>query len=256
MQYYICGLSDTGNYRKKNEDCLLINKNIINNGFYEATVSSPLISGVCDGVGSEKKGEVASHLALKALSELDFSSYTDMNEYITNIHNKIIAYSELSPLENRNMQTTLCCLTIDENDCPCCINVGDSRMYRYCDGNLTQISTDQSLVQFLHSTGKITEEEKSTHEKRHVIFPVLGNAKYSPLIQFKPMRMKISGNDIILICSDGVTDYVTYDELDICMSLDLSLAERIEALKELATDRGSTDNITIVALKGIYEPKG
>ena len=255
MRYYLCGISDTGNYRTKNEDCFLIDHVVMNNGFLERKVTSPFITAVCDGVASEKSGELASRIASEALSNIEFTSMTNMLDEVINIHNKIYAYSELSPLTSRNMQTTLCCLTVDENDNACCVNVGDSRMYRYCDGNLFQISTDQSLVELLHSQGKITSEEAKNHSQKHIIFPVLGNTKCIPSIQIKPLKMKISGNDIVIICSDGFSDFVSEDEIQIGMSLDIPLKERIKTLAQLALERGSTDNITIVAVKRIYEPK-
>lgn len=255
MRYYICGITDTGNYRNKNEDCFVINHTVINNGFFESEVTSPFISAVCDGVASEKSGELASKIASEALSKLEFSSHTDMFTEVMNIHNKINAYSELSPLKRRNMQTTLCCLTVDENDNPCCVNVGDSRMYRYCDGNCFQISTDQTLVELLHSQGKITAEEATNHNKKNIIFPVLGNSKCYPSVQIKQLKMKISGNDIIIICSDGISDYLTLEEIRLGMSLDISLKERIFTLSDLALERGSKDNITIVAVKRINQPK-
>lgn len=255
MRYYLCGISDTGNYRNKNEDCFLIDHTVINKGFFESKVSSPFITAVCDGVACEKSGEVASKIASETLSSLEFNSHTNMFNEVINIHNKIGAYGELSPLKSRNMQTTMCCLTVDENDNACCVNVGDSRMYRYCDGNLFQISTDQTLVEFLHSQGKITHEEAKNHKQKNVIFPVLGNVKHDPSVQIKPLKMKISGNDVVIICSDGFSDYVSEEEIQIGMSLDIPLKEKITTLAELATERGSTDNITIVAVQRIYEPK-
>ena len=255
MRYYLCGISDTGNYRNKNEDCFVIDHLVFNNGFFESEVISPFITAVCDGVACEKSGEIASRIASETLGAIQFNSLTNIVDEVTKIHNKINAYSEISPLKTRNMQTTMCCLTVDENDNACCVNVGDSRMYRYCDGNLFQISTDQTLVELLHSQGKITSEEAKNHVQKHIIFPVLGNAKYPPSVQIKPLKMKISGNDVVIICSDGFSDYVSEEEIQIGMSLEISLKEKISTLAQLALERGSTDNITIVAVKRIYEPK-
>ncbi len=253
MKYYICGLSDVGNYRKNNEDCFLIDKKVYTNCLFETSVSSPLVTAVSDGVACEKFGELASKVALETLSDVDYNSSTNINEELLYIHNKILAYGEINPLQ-KNMQATLCCLAIDENDIPICINIGDSRMYRYCDGVLRQISTDQSLVQYLYQSGKISESEKQTHKDKNIIFPVLGSTSYRPKPQILPLSMRVSGNDIIFICSDGFSDFVTDEELEIGLSLNMPLKERVVTLAELALNRGSTDNITIVALKSIYEP--
>lgn len=254
MKYYICGISEKGNYRKKNEDCFLIDRTVYKDCLFEKVLPSPFISGVSDGVACEMHGELASHIALETIGKINFSSETKISDELINVHNKIIAYGEINPYQ-KNMQTTLCCITIDEKDSANCINIGDSRMYRFCDGTLRQISTDQSLVEHLFRTGKITKEEKKAHKNKNLIFPVLGNTKHQPNIEITPLKLKVSGNDIILICTDGFSDYVSEDELEIGLSLDISLKERVKTLAELAINRGSTDNITIVALKSVYERK-
>ena len=75
------------------------------------------------------------------------------------------------------MQATLCGIAIDENNNITTFNVGDSRLYRFRQGKLRQISKDQSLVQLLYEEGTITMEERKTHVHRNIIFPVFGNLR-------------------------------------------------------------------------------
>ena len=89
MYYYIYGITDKGNYREQNEDCILIDHEVINSGSYESTVAAPFIAAVCDGVGGENAGEVASELCLRHLSILEYNSGVDMKRTLIDVHNKI-----------------------------------------------------------------------------------------------------------------------------------------------------------------------
>ena len=109
MYYYIYGITDKGNYREQNEDCILIDHEVINSGSYESTVAAPFIAAVCDGVGGENAGEVASELCLRHLSILEYNSGVDMKRTLIDVHNKIKKQGVRA--ENAaNMQTTLCAL--------------------------------------------------------------------------------------------------------------------------------------------------
>ena len=90
MYYYIFGITDKGNYREQNEDCILIDHEVINSGSYESTVAAPFIAAVCDGVGGENAGEVASELCLRHLSILEYNSGVDIekNAYRCSQQNK------------------------------------------------------------------------------------------------------------------------------------------------------------------------
>lgn len=252
MHYYAFGISDVGNYRDNNEDAFLLDKVVMTQSFLEKEFDAPFLAAVCDGVAGEKSGEIAAKLALEKLGEINYTSSLDISQEIIKIHDAIKAYGN-EHAESLNMQTTMCCLAVDELDYAYCINIGDSRLYRCSDGVVTQISTDHSLVQYLYNTGKITNEEKQNHKNRNIIFPVLGNVETVPIPEITPLKMKISGDDIILICSDGLSDYITSEEIEVGISLQLSLKERIETLIELALERGSTDNITIIAVCAVSD---
>lgn len=244
--YYCCGITDNG-IMDHNEDAFLINKMVLTSGNFNAMVSSPFIAAVSDGVSGEKCGEIASSKCLELLSKIPFNSKTDLKKEILGIHSGLKAISANNK-STENMQATLCAVAIDENDVVYTINVGDSRMYRYRRGDIRQISRDQSLVQLLYEEGTITEAEKKSHVHRNIIFPVMGNMSSAPKPDIKNMHDIMKYGDVILICSDGLSDYVTCTEMEDILVLPANLTKRLQKLVRLAIEKGSKDNITIVAL--------
>lgn len=248
--YYCCGMSDTGSVRDHNEDAFMINKTVMNTSQLESSLQYPFIIAVADGVAGEAKGEVASKMALKMLSGVRPSGKTDYRKKVLNIHRKIRKYG-ITHERSENMQTTLCALAVDEKGGHYVINVGDSRLYRVRSGSIRQISTDQSLVQMLYGDRRISFEEKLKHKNSHVILPVLGNTSADPEPQIIPIE-PLEYGDIILICSDGLSDYLTQGEFEEILALPLKLPKRLSILTQTAIKNGSPDNITVLAVS-LYE---
>lgn len=244
--YLCCAITNQG-VRPHNEDALLIHKTVITDGVTETQLSAPFLIGVADGVSGERSGELASSTCMEMLKNVSFTSHTDLDEKLMEIHSTL---SELGSKDNatRNMQTTLCAVGIDENEMIHTINVGDSRLYRYRNGCLIQLSRDQSLVQMLYEEGSITREERETHKQKNVIFPVLGNLTSLPIFDIQEHEERIAFGDILLLCSDGLSDYVTSPEIEEILAMPKPLVRRLQLLIELALDNGSTDNITIIGL--------
>lgn len=247
MRYYLCGISDMGDTRDNNEDFFLINHSVTTNSSTECTLHSPFLTGVCDGVSSSNFGEIAADMTLCELARISYSSSVDLFREIILIDKKLKRYGRRNP-EATNMQTTLCCIGIDENDILMCANIGDSRMYIFAGGTIRQVTTDQSLMQYLCSAGRITTAEAESHEKSSAIFPVLGNNDFSANPDIFSLNCKMDFGDVIIICTDGFSDCLTDEEIEIGLSLELTLKERLDTLIELALERGSTDNITAVAI--------
>ena len=248
--YYIFGLTDCGNYREINEDGILINHEVLSSGSYSSVAEEPLITAVCDGVGGENAGEIASDQCLRQLSLIQYSSMTDIEREISIIHNKIKQRG--IRLDNAvNMQTTLCALLIDEDGNALCVNIGDSRMYRFTDGEIRQISTDQSLAQYLYDDGAIEGFDELTPQMRATIVSSLGCINQPPKPQYVPLVTRIGDAnkvDILLLCSDGISDYVSIDEMQIILSMDTLFDDKIKMIQRLAERNGSTDNMSIIGL--------
>lgn len=244
--FFCCGITDTGNTRTHNEDSFLINKIVMTKAAMESSLAEPFIIGVADGVAGESSGEVASKLCLELLSNIKFSKTTDLKKKLQVIHENLRAYG-ISHDDTLNMQTTLCALAVDEDGNAFSVNVGDSRLYRYRGNTLTQISKDQSLVELLCDAGEISREETRSHAQKHVIFPVMGNISSPPVPEIKEIGA-IEEDDLILICSDGLSDYATTEEIENVLAKNVKLPKKLQMLIKLALDKGSKDNITIVAL--------
>ncbi len=243
--YYCCGITDAG-VREHNEDAYLINKIVMSKAQMESTLRTPFIVGVADGVAGESSGEVASRLALELVSGIKISPDTDYEKKLLDIHR----YMRRHGIVNRsiNMQTTLCALAVDKEGGAVILNVGDSKLFRFRGGIIKQLSTDQSLVQLLYEKGEITAEEKRLHAHRNVIFPVMGNVDEDPSIEVTPIDGGICTGDLILICSDGLADYITKGEFEEALSLPKKLPKRLAELIRLAKQGGSTDNMTVLAV--------
>ncbi len=250
--YYCCGKTDIGNTRSNNEDSFLINKIVMTQAQIESNIRSPFIVAVADGVAGEASGEIASRLALELLSNIKYSKKTDLNRKIINIHNFLRRYG-ITHNKSINMQTTLCALAVDEFDNATLINIGDSRMYRFRGGSIEQLSTDQSLVQLLYDQGHITKEEQSSHAHRNIIFPVLGHLTADPTIEISEIEGGICYGDLIIICTDGLSDYISKVDFEEILALPLGMPKRLSMLIDKALANGSPDNLTVMGISAFEE---
>lgn len=251
--YYCCAITDQG-IRTHNEDALLLHKTVLTEGMTETRLTAPFFVAVADGVSGEQGGEVASETCLRMLRGINFSSRTDLKEELQTIH---VNLAQLGAQDSgtRNMQTTLCAAGIDENGELTIVNVGDSRLYRYRSGSLSQLTRDQSLVQMLYEEGSIQHWEMGTHKQKHIIFPVLGNVNSTPVFDIQKLHEPVRFGDILLLCSDGLSDAVGALEIEEILSMAKPLVRRLQLLRELAQSNGSRDNISVLALTKVADEK-
>ena len=237
--YYCCGITEKGT-RENNEDAFLIRGSVRTEGGVQTGLSEPFLIALCDGVSGEQAGELASRTCLNLLSQIDYSSRVNLKRRILDIHTTIAEQSVMQK-STANMQTTLCGIAVDENEGLHCFNVGDSRIYRYRGGMLEQLSRDQTLVQMLY--------EERVHAHRHIVMPVIGNleAEPKPEVIVYPDGMRLG--DVLMLCSDGLSDYVTTFEIEEVMAKPKPLPKRLHELIILALANGGKDNITIILLE-------
>ncbi len=247
--YYCCAITDKG-VRPHNEDALLLHKTVLTEGVTENRLAAPFLAAVADGVSGEHSGELASSACMQMLREVSFNSKVDLDAKLMEIHQALAELGSKNT-ETSNMQTTLCAIGVDENDMLHTINVGDSRLYRYRNGCLSQLSRDQSLVQMLYEEGSITKEERETHAHKNIIFPVLGNLTSIPIFDIQTHEEQIEFGDVLLLCSDGLSDYVSSPEIEDILALPKPLVRRLRLMTDAAIHNGSTDNITILALSRV-----
>ncbi|MEG2351070.1 MAG: Stp1/IreP family PP2C-type Ser/Thr phosphatase [Bacilli bacterium] len=237
--YYI---TDTGKVRNHNEDSVMITKNL--NGEY--------LMIVADGMGGHKAGEIASSMVVNGLSEKFKALETAgdkqaavnwIRSNVSEINNHIFKYTDEFE-ESKGMGTTLV-LAIITNDYILFGNVGDSSGFVMKKEHIYKVTKDHTLVNLLVETGELTAEEALNHPRKNVLMRALG--ANNPIdIDIFDVDME---SDAILLCSDGLTNMLTVEQIEKVLNSDYSVEERIVKLIRKSNLRGGTDNITIAYLE-------
>lgn len=231
--------TDKGMKREINEDYVLTLKG----SNYQLLI-------VADGMGGHNAGEIASKLASMTVRDYVFAEYSntkDKEELLRIAVSKAndAVYSKAQ--ENKDltgMGTTLTSVLITGTNVYFG-HVGDSRAYIINDTGIRKITQDHSLVQELIDNGRITEGEALNHPQRNLITRAVGTEK---CVNVDTGCEKIEKDDTILICSDGLTNYITNDE--IFEIVKQKKAEAVEELINTANKRGGSDNISIILAFG------
>jgi protein phosphatase len=243
---FIYGYTGAGRKEGQNEDAFLLGRNVTDDGALELEVKNfPVVAAVADGVSGETSGEVASKAALEVLSGVKINSKTDYAEVILSIHRFLKMQGTLKGLSN--MQTTLNASVFLSEKSGVIVNVGDSRAYLWRGGELSQLTKDQSLAQILFEAGQLSKAQKEKFLHKNVILPALGNMTADPTPDVYDMPELLPG-DVILMCTDGFSDFVPLPDAEYIMSLPERLPERLEKLYKRALMGGSKDNITVVGV--------
>lgn len=239
------GITDRGAVRRDNQDSFLIER---------LDDMDCVIAVLCDGMGGEKAGNIASDLAAKTfISELREMLLANkkrkpdikamMTEACDTANRMIYSYSCFDT-DYTGMGTTIVSAVIF-GDSAYVLNVGDSRCYKISRRKMTQVTKDHSLVQEMVDRGELTPAQARTHPRRNVITRALGVNELVPCDVFSP---KLQRGELLLLCSDGLTNMLedkeifdTYRRHTDPLSLGRSLMA--EALK-----RGARDNVTIVII--------
>ncbi len=249
-------LSDVGQMRSVDEDSILI---IQSNPQIPNKISRQLLI-VADGVGGHSKGEIASYFGVKKVAEVIFPWISRegvdkmfskiIQGSITEANTSILEYTKDHP-ECEGMGTTMTLALIDESTIYIG-HVGDTRAYLINKGNIERLTKDHSQVQELIDKGEITEEEALHHPQRNVITRVVG---YHPKVECDLITRKINIGDRLLMCCDGLTNYVRDAELnEIVMSNEPQTACNL--LVNLANQRGGSDNISVIVTPEIQAMRG
>ncbi len=226
-----------------------------NEDYYTAKkIGGNILLAVADGMGGHLAGEVASRKAIEILEKtLERDKAEDpekiLREAIKKANDEIylMGHDPDHP-ERYNMGTTLTAAIIRGNNATIG-NIGDSRTYLIRDGVIKRLTKDHSFVQELVDRGEITEAEARVHPQKNILTKALG---ISPEIKIDPEDIKtiqLKEGDYLLLCSDGLSDALTDEEIAKTVLASPSLEEAVDALIEKAYSFGSTDNITVVLYK-------
>jgi protein phosphatase len=221
--------SDVGLVRSNNEDSVYAGARLL---------------ALADGMGGHAAGEVASQLVIAALAHLDDDEpggdlLAKLDAAIHSGNSAIAAQVEMEP-DLEGMGTTLTAILFAGNRIGMA-HIGDSRGYLMRDGELTQITKDDTFVQTLVDDGRITKEEAHSHPQRSLIMRALTGHEVEPTLTMREVRL----GDRYLLCSDGLSDPVSDETIQDAMKIP-DVTESADRLIELALRGGGPDNVTVV----------
>ena len=240
------GITDQGKMRDNNED-RFIAQTILHKRY--------VLACVIDGVGGYEGGEIASGLAHDAILDCLQKSFT---EIIPALKNALTIANEKIYKRKQNedaINEMACVLTlaladIEENKFYYA-HVGDTRLYLLRDNSLIKVTKDHSFVGFLEDSGRLSEADAMNHPKRNEINKAIGFDEQ----QFLQPDYIDTGEspflpaDILLLCSDGLSDLVDNKTMTSILLSQKTLKEKGKALIKAANEAGGKDNITVVLLK-------
>jgi hypothetical protein len=231
LAFKVFALSDLGLVREGNEDSGLI--------------SSKLVA-VADGMGGHAGGEVASTIAITALTakQIDEDSLLTVTK---EIDLAILDRSNSQP-ELAGMGTTLTALHLT-GDAVGLLHVGDTRCYAFAGGKLNQLSNDHTVMQELIDQGRITPDEAVNHPQRSLLtHALMGDSGFDPVVQLYPIKL----GDQFLLCSDGLTGVLSDFEITkIIKKYDGQ--ELVENLVAETRAKGAPDNVTVIWAEVVFE---
>ena len=221
--------SDRGLVRANNED---------------SVYAGPRLLALADGMGGHAAGEVASQLVIAALAHLDDDEpggdlLSKLDDAVHQGNAAIAAHVDAEP-ELEGMGTTLTAILFAGNRLGL-VHIGDSRGYLLRDGELAQITKDDTFVQTLVDEGRITAEEAHSHPQRSLIMRALTGHEVEPTLIMREART----GDRYLLCSDGLSDPVSQETILEALQIE-DVNESADRLIELALRGGGPDNVTVV----------
>lgn len=239
------GITHIGSVRESNQDTY----------HTEQLSEDTYLAIVCDGMGGTNGGNIASSMASEIITqkvkslykpELDINSVRNILLTAVNAANSEIFIRSIEEKEYFGMGTTVVAAIISK-DVAQIVHVGDSRAYLYKNNNLLQLTTDHSFVQELISRGEISESDAITHPQKNLITRAVGVQRK---IQIDYDEVEVDPKDILLICTDGLTNMCSDTEIANILSQNNSdIKLSANELISLANKYGGTDNITAVLVQ-------
>lgn len=233
-------MTDTGILREMNQDYFFASDTPVGN--------LPNLYIVADGMGGHKAGEYASRYTIERI--VASVSRSPGEEPVAILREAIDKANQLLLEESRGdeakhgMGTTIVAATIYGNHMYVA-NVGDSRLY-VISGGITQITRDHSLVEEMVRLGEMDESQARRHPDKNIITRAIGVMES---VQADFFEVDLHGEDIILLCTDGLTNMVTDEDIYRIASTSDSLETKVSTLINTANRNGGRDNITVVMIK-------
>lgn len=233
------GVTDKGAIRTQNQDC-----------YYLDVTSEHLAVGVvCDGMGGAKAGNIASLIAvetfvdtLQSMQPKDEAGPPVVLGQAAAAANSAVFRRACTDPDCRGMGTTMVAVLIVEN-VAYLLNIGDSRAYHINEEGITRLTRDHSVVEDMVARGDITPEEARTHPRKNLITRALGAEEQ---IRADLYEKQLHPGDYLLLCSDGLSNIVTDQEILYEVLHGGEAAECCQRLLDITLSRGAPDNVTAV----------
>lgn len=238
------GITNNGKVRSVNQDVYKI--------LSDSSENTTIIV-VCDGMGGANAGNVASALAAEVFADYVSSRFDrdDSDSTLDDIAdivaeaaikaNKAVYDKGLFDIECNGMGTTLVAF-VSTNLGEVVANIGDSRAYHITKYGITRITKDHSVVEELIDRGEITRDEANIHPRKNLITRAIGADLY---VEADVFMQQIDSGDIVLLCTDGLTNLVSDDEIFETLQNNSILSDACDYLMNIAMERGAPDNVTI-----------
>jgi len=258
--YPVFAASDPGKAGKNNEDNYAVSAHKIS----ESDPTPSIVAIIADGVGGHRAGEVASSLAVEMISQIIAESdashpLVTLEEAFFQANQAIYSQATINPA-NAGMSTTAAIAWVI-GDRLYLASVGDSRIYLKRDDRLIQLTIDHTWVQEAIESGILTTEQARSHPNAHLIRRYLGSKQPAiPDFRLKirsgesdrqavaNQGLRLEPGDCLLLCSDGLTDLVSDDEINAALG-NQPLQRILEGLIEQANAQGGHDNITVIGIQ-------
>lgn len=229
--------SDIGRLRSQNQDSVYASEKPVG--------KLPNLLIVADGMGGHKAGDFASRFAIEKLLESIASSVYDnpllmITDAIRNVNSQIFELSRDHD-EYRGMGTTLTLAYVDEKRLHV-FQIGDSRLYIVHD-TIRQVTQDHSYVEEMYRKGLLKRDSEEYHNKKNIITRALGTYDFVTADIFEE---ELVPGDVLLLCSDGLTNMVADAAILETVKSDQPLEEKADRLIALANENGGQDNITVI----------
>jgi serine/threonine protein phosphatase PrpC len=246
------GQTDPGRVRTNNEDAFLItplsgveaSTTPFKASTFDASQGAVLLA-VSDGMGGAAAGEVASALAIetlrRAMAEARRDSWDEATLEAVKSANREVWNAAHEP-GRRGMGATLTAVCVHEQQAYIAA-VGDSRAYLLRGGRIRQMTRDQSFIQFMIDSGAIKPEAAAKFPMKNIVLQAMGQR---PEVEVALGRLDLRNGDVLLLCSDGLSNKLEADEMRVFIETAPTLAAACSEMIALANSRGGDDNVTVV----------
>ncbi len=260
------GLTNVGKVRKINEDHYFIGlmekKMMFGQTSLSSEISKQLLRSsrahlflVADGLGGQPDGQLASEAAVEIIARyvtMSSNWYYDLNveqeiDFLGRLEKSVFECHEelLQKFDGGNgAPSSTLTLVVLLWPRAYVVHVGDSRCYYFRQDELKQLTEDQTLAQQMMAQGVVSEERLKTSRYHHILTSALGSS-----VEPKIGLVDLERGDTLVLCTDGLTNHVSNEEIQEEMQKHRTAQESCEYLVDLALERGGTDNVTIIVAR-------